>query len=124
MLDYFVFDGFCPSQQIFSHVRTFFCLPASELNQYLGDRVKSGKFGRSAKFGQRLCLFHVLIIGIKNKLTKQTVKILMRRLIWISIVCKCMSEVTRLFPNEVACPRTQHRTSGESGTIGTFLPKV
>ena len=28
-------------------------------------RVKSGKFGRSAKFGQRPCLFHILIIGIK-----------------------------------------------------------
>ena len=62
-------------------------------------RVKSGKFGRSAKFVQRPCLFHILIIGIKNKLTKQTVKILMRRLImsrliWISTVCKCMSEFT------------------------------
>ena len=30
-------------------------------------RVKSGKFGRSAKFGQRPCLFHILIIVIKNK---------------------------------------------------------
>ena len=65
----------------------------------LHDRVKSGKFGRSAKFGQRPCLFHILIIGIKIKLTKQTVKILMRRLIrsrliWISTVCKCMSEFT------------------------------
>ena len=35
----------------------------------------------------------------KNKLTKKTVKILMRRLkrsclIWISTVCKCMSEFT------------------------------
>ena len=54
-----------------------------------------------------------LIIGIKNKLTKQTVKILMRRLIrsrliWISTVCKCMSELTR-------CPKlpdfTQIHTS-------------
>ena len=63
-------------------------------------RVKSGKFRRSAKFGQRSCLFHILIIGIKNKLTKQKVKILMRRLIrsrliWVSTVCKCMSEFTR-----------------------------
>ena len=61
--------------------------------------VKSGKFGQSAKFGQPPCLFHILIIGIKNKLTEQTVKILMRRLvrshlIWISAVCKCMSEFT------------------------------
>ena len=59
-------------------------------------RVKSGKFGRSAKFGQRSCFIHVLIIGIRNKLTMQTVKILMRRLIrsrliWISTVFKCMS---------------------------------
>ena len=28
-------------------------------------RVKSGKFGRSAKFGQRPCSFHILIIVIK-----------------------------------------------------------
>ena len=56
-------------------------------------RVKSGNFG------QRPCLLQILIIEIKNKLTKQTVKILMRRLIrsrfiWISTVCKCMSEFT------------------------------
>ena len=29
------------------------------------SRVKSGKFGQSAKFGERPCLFHILIIGIK-----------------------------------------------------------
>ena len=62
-------------------------------------RVKSGKFGQTAKFGQPLCLFHSSMIGIKNKLTKQTVKILMRRLIrsrliWISTVCKRVSEFT------------------------------
>ena len=56
-------------------------------------REKSGKFGQSAKFGHRLCLFHTIIIKTKNKLRKQTVKILMRRLIksrliWISTVCK------------------------------------
>ena len=56
-------------------------------------------FGQTATFRQRSCLFHTSIIGIKNKLTKQTVKILMRRLIrsrlmWISTVCKCMSEFT------------------------------
>ena len=27
-------------------------------------RIKLGKFGRSAKFGQRPCLFHILIIEI------------------------------------------------------------
>ena len=43
-------------------------------------RVKSGKFGWSAKFGQPLSLYYSSIIEIKNKLTKQTVKILMRRL--------------------------------------------
>ena len=62
-------------------------------------RVKLGIFGQTAKFGQRPCLFHISNIGIKNKLTKQTVKILMRRLIrsrliWISTVCECMSEFT------------------------------
>ena len=59
-----------------------------------------GKFGRSAKFGQRPCSFQILIIGINHKITKQTVKILMRRLIrsrpiWMSTVCKCISEYTR-----------------------------
>ena len=44
-------------------------------------RVKSGKIGQKAKFGQRPCLFHISNIGIKNRLAKQTVKILMRRLI-------------------------------------------
>ena len=29
------------------------------------SRVKPGKFGRSAEFGQRPCLFHILIIVIK-----------------------------------------------------------
>ena len=72
-------------------------------------RVKSGIFGQTAKFGQRPCLFHISNIGIKNKLTTQTVKILMRRLIrsrlfLINIVCKyvsefyLMSEFTRLYP--------------------------
>ena len=32
-------------------------------------RVKSGMFGQTAKLGQRSCLFHTSIIGIKNKLT-------------------------------------------------------
>ena len=62
------------------------------------NRVKSGIFGQTAKFGQPPRLFHSSIIGIKNRLTKQRVKILMRRLrsrlIWISTVCKCVSEFT------------------------------
>ena len=63
------------------------------------DRVvKSGIFGQTAKFGQRPCLFHISNIGITNKLTKQTVKMLMRRLISIYTVCKCVSEFTRLYP--------------------------
>ena len=62
-------------------------------------RVKSGIFGQTAKFGQPPCLFHSSVIGIKNKLTKQTVKILMRRLIRsrlirVSTVCKCVSKFT------------------------------
>ena len=28
-------------------------------------RIKSGNFGQSDKFGQRPCLFRILIIGIK-----------------------------------------------------------
>ena len=45
------------------HESRVFCLKVS--------MVKSGKFGQSSKFGQRPCLFHILIIGIKNKLNKQ-----------------------------------------------------
>ena len=61
--------------------------------------VNLGMFGQTAKFGQQPCLFYISNIGIKNKLTKQTVKILMRRLrrsrlIWIYTVCKCVSEFT------------------------------
>ena len=37
-------------------------------------RVKSGIFGQTARFGQQPCLCHISNIGIKNKLTKQTVK--------------------------------------------------
>ena len=60
-------------------------------NKICVARVKSGIFGVTAKFGKPPCLFHSSIIGIKNKLTKQTVKIHQRRfirsrLIWISTV--------------------------------------
>ena len=56
-------------------------------------RVKSGIFGQTVKFGQRPCLLHISNIGIKNKLIKQIVKSLMRRLIrsrliWIYTVRK------------------------------------
>ena len=67
-------------------------MPVVLIVNELSTRVKSGIFGQTAKFGQRPCLFHISHIGIKNKLTKQTVKILMRRLIrsrliWIYTVC-------------------------------------
>ena len=63
------------------------------------NRVKSCIFGQTATFGQPSILFHISIIRLKNKLNKQTVKILMRRLIrrrliWMSTVCKRMSEFT------------------------------
>ena len=59
-------------------------------------RVELGTFGHQVKFGQRPCLFHVLIIGIKNKSTKRTVKIIRSRLIWISLfanVCPILPHV-------------------------------
>ena len=63
-------------------------------------------FGQTAKFGKRTCLFHTSIIGIKNKLTKQTVKNLMRRPSLLDFLCLqicvrvyLMSEFTRLYPN-------------------------
>ena len=66
---------------------------------WVSIRVKSGIFGQTAKFGQRPRLFHISNIGIKYKLTKRTVKILMRRLIrsrliWIYTFYKCVSEFT------------------------------
>ena len=70
------------------------------MSEQIGEyRVKSGNFGQTAYFGQPPCLFHISNIGIKNKLTKQTVKILMRRLIrsrfiWIYSICKCVSDFT------------------------------
>ena len=62
-------------------------------------RTVSGIFGQTAIFGQRPCLFRISNIGMKNKINKQTVKILMRRLIWsrligIYTVCKCVSDFT------------------------------
>ena len=85
------------------------CLDQGRYKIYT-SMVKLGKFGHSSIFRQPHCFFHFLIIGIKIKLTKQTVKILMRQLIkscliWIFTVksrligiftgCKCMSEFTR-----------------------------
>ena len=63
--------------------------------------VKSGNFGHQVNSDSDVFLLHTLItsLRIKDKLTKQTVKILKRRLIrsrlvWISTVCKRMSEFT------------------------------
>ena len=74
-----------------------FCHILIQMADFLLTRVKSGILGQTAKLGQPPCLFHSSIIDIKNKITKQTVKILMRRLIrsrliWISTVCKGVSE--------------------------------
>ena len=70
-----------------------------EIKIPVSSRVESGIFGQTSKMGQPPCLFHSSVFGIKIKLTKQIMKILMRqlirsRLIWISTVCKCMSEFT------------------------------
>ena len=96
-----------------------FCLLSSQrhlhcptylLSYQNSTRVKSGIFGQTTKFGQRPRLFHISNIGRKNNLNKQTVKILMRRLIrsrliWIYTVRKCVriylkSEFTRLYPDD------------------------
>ena len=67
-------------------------------------RVKSGKFGRLAKFGQPLSLYYSSIIEIKDKLTKQTVKILMRpshldlHCLQLCVRIYLMSEFTRFYP--------------------------
>ena len=62
-------------------------------------RVKSGNLGHQVNSDSDLVCFIFQLLECKNKLTKQTVKILMRRLVrsclvWISSVCKCMSEFT------------------------------
>ena len=54
--------------------------------QLFMGRVKLGIFGQTAKFRQPLCLFHSSIIDLKYKSTKQTVKILMRRLIMSRLI--------------------------------------
>ena len=78
----------------------FFVMNRQYVTHLCFARVQSGKFGRSAKFGQRPCLFHILMIGIKNKLTQQTVKILMRRLdfhcLQMYVRIYLLSEVTRV----------------------------
>ena len=61
-------------------------------------RVKSGNFGHQINSDSDLVSFIVDYWNEKNKLTKITVKSLMRRLlmsrlIWISTVCKGMSEL-------------------------------
>ena len=65
--------------------------------------VKLGIFGQTAKFGQPPSLYHISTIEIKKKITKQTVKILMRRLIrsrlnWISTVCNYILPDVRIYP--------------------------
>ena len=59
--------------------------------------VKSGIFGETAKFGQRLVCFTFQILESKSKLSKQTVKILMRRLIRSRLIR--ISSVVNVEPN-------------------------
>ena len=81
------------------------------LTIYRRTRVKSGIFGQTAKFGQPPCLFHSLIIGIKNKSTQQTVEILMRRL-------RAVSSGFPLFAN--VCPNLPDVRSYPTLPYGTF----
>ena len=67
-------------------------------------RAKSCKFGRSAKFGQRHCLFHILIIVIRiNQIRKHWKSVEPSHqdshslLIYVRIYL--VSEVTRLYPH-------------------------
>ena len=53
----------------------------------------------SGKFGQRPCLFHIIIIGIKNKLTKQTVEIQVRRLMQIHLDFHCFQMYVQKLPD-------------------------
>ena len=51
---------------LYSYLRPFYsCSHLTEEESSSYFRVKSGMFGRSARFGQRSCLFHTSIIGIK-----------------------------------------------------------
>ena len=70
-------------------------MECSEINK--NTRVKSGNFGHQVNSDS--ALFVSYINFWKEKKTKQTVKILMRRLIrsrfiWILTICKCISEIT------------------------------
>ena len=64
--------GIKSSRNKFRNQLTVIC--ATHVERMLISKVKSGIFGQTAKFGQPPCLFHSSVIGIKNKLTKQTVK--------------------------------------------------
>ena len=101
---------------------TLLPLEESDLSHWLPllltkTRVKSGIFGQTAKFGQPPCLFHSSFIGIKNRISKQTVKILIRRLILSYLDFHClqkmyvriylMSELNRLSPTDFGIQLTR-----------------
>ena len=83
--------------------------------------VKWVIFGQTAKLCQRHCLFHISNIGIKNKLTKQTVKILpdekahkepshldlhcLQMCVRVYLMC----EFTRLYPICLPSPRESEK---------------
>ena len=83
-------------------------------------RVKSGIFGQTAKFGQRPCLFHISNSGIKNKSTKQAVKILMRRLssgfTLFANACLNLPGV-RIYPTLPFIPHIPHQESKILGFV-------
>ena len=65
-----------------------------DLKKSISSRAKSGNFGHQVNSDSDLVASYFNYWDEKNKLTKQTVKILRSRLISISTVCKRMSECT------------------------------
>ena len=82
--------------------------------------VNSGIFGQTAKFGQRPFLFHISNIGIKNLSTKQTVKILMRRL--MSSGFTLFANVCPNLPDVRVYPTLPYVHTVEEGVVADTIP--
>ena len=74
-----------------------FALFQNESRQEVSENMSEYrvKLGKSDKFGQRPCLYHILIIGRKNILIEQTVKLLMSFPLFLN-VCPNLPDIRSL----------------------------
>ena len=102
------------------------CTTHTHFVGFVKCRVQSGIFGQTAKFGQPPCLFHSSIIGIKIKLTKQTVKIKL-----FANVCPNLPDVRVYLTLPFLIHRCDlsliisvHLSRSSTGCYSGFLPKT